>query len=108
MKSMVQKQKKKGYSKSMTEVLESIPLDSVVEHLTDDIASGPLLEILFEDVWILAEEDVFGCWTGLRRKNGEEVHGPIYPLGGTTFYTGARVCGCKACQEHVEAKFKKN
>lgn len=92
----------------MIEVLETVPPDPVVDRPTDDIASGPLLEILFEGVWILAEEDVFGCWTGLRRKNGEDVHGPIYPLGGKTFYTGARVCGCKACQEHVEAKFKQN
>jgi len=92
----------------MIEVLESVPFEQPQGRLTDDIASAPLLEIQFEDVWILAEEDVFGSWTGLRRKNGEEVHGPIYPLGGKTFYTGSRVCGCKACQEHVEAKFKKN
>ena len=55
----------------MTEVLESIPIDPIVEHPTDDIAAGPLLEIMFEGVCILAEEDVFGCWTGLRMKNGE-------------------------------------
>lgn len=92
----------------MIEVLESVPFEQPQGRLTDDVASGPLLEILFEGTWILAEDDVFGCWTGLRRKNGEEIHGPIYPLGGKTFYTGARVCGCKACQEHVEAKLKKN
>jgi len=104
----MQKQKKKEYNEAMIEVLETVPAGPVVGHPTDDIASGPLLEILYEDVWVMAEEDVFGCWTGLRRKNGEEVHGPIYPLGGKTFYMGARVCGCKACQEHVEAKLKKN
>ena len=104
----MQKQKKKRYNKSMIEVLESIPFDLKVDRPTDDVAAGPLLEILFEGAWIFAEEDVFGCWTGLRRRNGDEVHGSIYPLGGKTFYTGARVCGCVACQEHVEPKFRKN
>ena len=92
----------------MIDALEPVSFDPNVEQPTDDIASGPLLEILFEGVWILSEEDIFGCWTGLRRKNGEEIHGPIYPLGGKTFYTGARVCGCRSCQEHVEPKFRKN
>lgn len=92
----------------MIEVLESVPFEQPADRPTDDVAGGPLLEILFEGLWVMAEEDVFGCWTGLRRKNGEEVHGPIYPLGGKTFYTGARVCGCSTCQEQVEPKFRKN
>lgn len=75
---------------------------------TDDISSEPILEILYGEAWIVTGADIFDSWTGLRRKNGSEFHGSVVPLGTTTIHTGARVCGCSVCQEHVEAKFKKN
>ena len=91
------------------ELLESTPaFDNLPETPTDDVAAGPLLEVKVNKSWVETTEDVFRSWTGLRRVNGEEHHGDVFPLGSDKLYTGARVCPCRTCQGSVEPKFKKN
>jgi len=80
---------------------------SVLVRSTDDISQQDLLEVKMGTTWVLVESDIFGSWTGLRRVNGVEHHGPVtYIEGG--LYRGTRVCGCGLCEVHVEPKFKKN
>jgi hypothetical protein len=95
------------------EALDTIPIELLSKGPpTDDIASGPILEVDADGVWIEVEPVVFEAWTGHRRKNGEEYHGFIVPLNGpqdgSIKYTGARACGCKTCQASVEPKFRVN
>lgn len=59
--------------------------------------------------WIEVTEDLFRSWTGLRRVNGEDYHGPIYNFGSDdVVYSGARTCGCSVCQSTVTAVLKVN
>jgi hypothetical protein len=95
------------------EALDTIPIELLPKGpLTDDIASGPILEVDAAGVWIEVESNVFDAWTGYRRKNGEEYHGRVIPLDspqdGSVTYTGSRACGCKTCQASVEPKFRTN
>lgn len=91
------------------EVLESIPeIDSVPLVPTDDVAGEPLLEVKTGGIWVATSEDIFRSWTGPRRINGDEHHGPIYALGTQTLYTGARICACRECQSTVDHKHRKN
>jgi hypothetical protein len=90
-------------------------LDKITEELlppfvpTDDIITTPILEVLVKDSWVVTDEDIWKAWTGLRRINGEEYHGDVNPIAAPTqTWTGPRVCGCKACQVHVEAKHRPN
>lgn len=74
---------------------------------TDDISTTPVLEIELSGQWVLVDSELFGSWTGFRRLNGSDHHGPVnYIEGG--LYRGSRSCSCPLCQEHVEPKFKKN
>lgn len=77
---------------------------------TDDIRP-PVLEIKLDRMWIEVDEETWRSWTGLRRVNGTDHHGPVYsfltPEGAPPF-TGKRVCGCAACQEHVEPRHRLN
>ena len=91
------------------EVLESIPeIDTPPLVPTDDVAGEPLLEVKTGGIWVATSEEIFRAWTGQRRINGDEHHGPVYSLGTEIMYTGARVCACKDCQSTVESKHKKN
>ena len=62
----------------------------------------------FEKAVVVPTDDIFRSWTGERRINGDEHHGPVYALGSDVPYTGSRVCGCSECQSHVEPRFRKN
>lgn len=94
-------------AKETAEMFEKIERTILGQRPTDDIAVGDIREIDFNGKWMLADEDIFRSWTGLRRINGADHHGSVsYVEGG--LYTGARSCGCKTCQEHVEPKFRKN
>ena len=75
---------------------------------TDDIATEPITEVKVGPSWIEVTDDIFRSWTGERRINGDEHHGPVYALGSDVPYTGSRVCGCSECQSHVEPRFRKN
>jgi hypothetical protein len=93
------------------EALDTIPIVTNCA-TTDDIASGPILEVNIVDTWVEVDEKTFTALTGFRRKNGEEYHGIVIPLGGnlssTPPYTGARACLCKTCQSTVESRFQAN
>lgn len=94
------------------ELLDTIPITTRCNILTDDIAPGPILEVNIMDTWAEVDEKTFTAWTGFRRKNGEEYHGVVIPLGGSLNsalpYTGARACFCKICQSTVESQFRAN
>ncbi len=76
---------------------------------TDDIITTPILEVLVKDSWVATDEDIWKAWTGLRRVNGEEYHGDVNPISTPEkIWTGSRVCSCKTCQVHVEAKHRPN
>lgn len=77
----------------------------------DDSIGDAIYQVKLKDDWVETTESIFRSWTGLRRINGEDHHGPIYNFGTDEAlgpYTGNRACGCSACQAHTEAKFKKN
>jgi hypothetical protein len=93
----------------LIELLESTPdLEKPFAPPTDDIATGPILEVQANANWVETSEDVFRAWTGGRRINGEEHHGPVYAFGTDTVYTGGRVCGCRTCQATVAPQHRKN
>jgi hypothetical protein len=101
------------YTKTMDilTALDTIPVATRCT-TTDDIASGPVLEIHMLDVWVEVDEKTFTAWTGFRRKNGEEYHDIVIPLGANSpsdpVYTGARACLCPTCQSTVEPKLRAN
>lgn len=77
----------------------------------DDSIGTIIYQVKYGEDWIETTESIFRSWTGLRRINGDDHHGPVYNFGAEapiTPYTGNRTCGCLTCQMHVEAKYKKN
>lgn len=74
---------------------------------TDDVSQTSVLEVKMGSTWVLVESDIFDSWTGLRKINGEDYHGPVSYLEGGV-YRGARVCGCDVCQSETDPKHKKN
>jgi len=77
----------------------------------DDSIGQKILQVSLgeNDTWIEVTEDLFKSWTGLRRINGEDYHGPIYNLGSNdVVYSGSRTCGCSICQSTVTAVLKVN
>lgn len=77
----------------------------------DDSIGDVIYQVKYGEDWIETTEAIFRSWTGLRRVNGDDHHGPVYNFGTDDKiipYTGNRTCGCEACQVNVEAKFKKN
>lgn len=75
----------------------------------DDSIGNRILQVYAESSWVETTEDIFRSWTGLRRINGEDYHGPIYGFGSiddSVTYAGHRTCACKVCQQYVEPKFK--
>ena len=52
--------------------------------------------------------DVFAAWTGPRRLNGEDHHGPIYNLGTQVPYDGPRHCPCHTCEAGASPIHRKN
>jgi hypothetical protein len=77
----------------------------------DDSIGEKVLQVMHGEEWIEVTETVFRSWTGLRRINGEDHHGPVYSLGtldNLKPFAGSRSCGCRVCQEHVQPHLKKN
>jgi len=58
--------------------------------------------------WYPADEDTWRSWTGLRRRDGEEHHGPIYVRGTTSVWDGRRDCACPRCSETVTPALRHN
>ena len=76
--------------------------------LTDDVASEDVLEVMYDGVWVLAAPDLWDSWTGLRRRNGSDHHGPVRHLGADTLWQGSRVCPCATCQSGVAPSLRYN
>lgn len=85
-----------------------LDLVSPEREFTDNIATEPVLQVLYHDTWVAVDEETFDSWTGLRRKNGEDYHGAIRVFGSNVKYTGVRSCGCRVCEQDVSPKFKMN
>lgn len=85
-------------------------LYAAAEQPWDTRPAGHHLEV--EDTpgnWITAvSRDEWSAWTGRRRWNGVEYHGPVTYLGTTNPYRGPRVCSCPRCQSTVEAPLRPN
>lgn len=89
---------------------EELGLKSPVRKFDDSIGDV-VYQVKYGEDWIETTETIFRSWTGLRRINGDDHHGPVYNFGtdeSIAPYTGIRTCGCLVCQTHVEAKYKKN
>lgn len=70
---------------------------------TDTVNPEPLLEAMMPDgEFFVAPPEVWDCWTGLRRRNGEDYHGPVYFTGTRTIYTGRRTCSCPTCEASIQ------
>lgn len=83
----------------------------VAPHRTfDDSPGEKVLQVKLSDSWVEVTDSIFRSWTGDRRINGEDFHGPVYNFKDESnkVYTGFRSCGCKVCQENVEPVFKMN
>jgi hypothetical protein len=89
---------------------EKLKITSPKRNFDDSIGQKVLQVSLSEsDTWIEVTEDLFRSWTGLRRINGEDYHGPIYNFGSEdSVYSGSRSCGCSVCQSTVTAALKVN
>lgn len=78
-------------------------------NLTDTANTEPLLETMMPDgEFFVAPPEVWDSWTGLRRRNGEDYHGPVYFAGTRTTYTGHRMCSCPTCSETTLPHLKHN
>lgn len=77
--------------------------DSIGDRVLQVSATNP-------EKWVEVSETIFRSWTGFRRINGEDYHGPVYVFrqSDETIYQGARSCGCNVCQENVSAALKVN
>lgn len=76
---------------------------------TDDIIIDPILEVQVNGSWVATDKDIWDAWTGLRRINGEEHHGPVHPITRPEkIWSGSRVCPCKTCQAHAEPRYRPN
>lgn len=89
---------------------DELGLKSPVRKFDDSIGTI-IYQVKYGEDWIETPETIFRSWTGLRRINGDDYHGPVYNFNADETgmpYTGNRTCGCMICQVDVEAKFKKN
>lgn len=80
---------------------KSLPLPPTT--VSDTLAAEPALEVGIATLrgtteWLATTEAVWTSWTGLRRRDGEEWHGPVYGMDGGGLYDGPRGCPCGACQ----------
>jgi hypothetical protein len=85
----------------------------VVDHLVQmtgrDEMTGPVYEILSGKRWFPVTKALWTGWTGLRRLNGEEHHGPITYLDSPgRAYHGKRTCGCGVCEVGLPPSLRKN
>lgn len=74
----------------------------------DSLLPNPLYEVALGNTYTTTSHDVFQAWTGPRRLNGQDYHGPIFNLGTNLPYDGPRHCGCSACETNTHPSAKKN
>ena len=83
----------------------------VPDRIFDDSVGNTVYQVQCSSEWIEVTEAIFRSWTGLRRVNGEDHHGPVYKFGvagESKPYTGSRSCGCSICQTTVVPELKVN
>lgn len=68
----------------------------------------PYYEVGIGSTFTPTTPEVFDAWTGPRRLNGLDHHGPIFHLGTDVQYAGPRHCGCPACESGIDPTAKKN
>jgi len=94
----------KSMAETLLQLASAVPLPQ-----DDELVPSLSMEIMAGDEYVAAAPEVWRAWTGQRRLWGQEYHGPVYPLGKDDMpWTGARVCGCKTCQEHVLPALRPN
>ena len=89
--------------------LKLLPLPNT--RIPDTLATDPTWEVGLSTlhpstVWLATNETSWRSWSGPRRRNGEDHHGPVYALDGTAIYTGLRECSCSTCQATVTASLR--
>jgi len=82
--------------------------DALFPHHTDDVSSSHIYEVEFEDSYMDVDESIFTSWTGARRLDGSNYHGPIYNMGTSTLYTGPRACSCSICSATTAPEHRSN
>lgn len=87
---------------------------AIHEHISlwnDTIIPVEMYEIDVEGKWSIVDKEIFRSWTGPRRFQGKEIHGPVYNYKSpddSQPFEGKRLCQCSECQAHVALKFKSN
>jgi hypothetical protein len=80
------------------------------EVFSDDLdLSQSKLEIYLEDKWVSVDERLWRAYTGFRRIDGTEYHGPIYGYDTRAIWTKIRRdCPCNKCQSLIAGEFRLN
>lgn len=87
---------------SMIDELASAMVQPPPTRPTDEIRSGPVLQIDVKGAWTEVTRDVWNAWTGRRMLDGEEFHGPVFGFGTTQVARDVhRMCACKTCQDSI-------
>ena len=89
--------------------LKLLPLPNA--RIPDTLATDPTWEVGISTlqpstVWLATNETSWRSWTGPRRRNGEDHHGPVFARDGDAVYTGLRECSCSTCQATVTASLR--
>jgi len=77
----------------------------------DTLATEPAWEVGLATLrgrteWLATDEATWTSWTGLRRRDGEDHHGPVLLAESSAAYAGPRECACSACQATVAAELR--
>jgi len=75
---------------------------------SDAALPNPFYEVGLGESFVQTTSDVFDAWTGPRRLNGQDHHGPVYHLGTRTIYDGPRHCHCPTCEATASPIYRKN
>lgn len=60
----------------------------------------PTYEVWIDDQWFRVSDWIWRSWTGRRRFEGVDVHGPVFTLGTNDIGTKSiRVCDCVNCND---------
>jgi len=85
-----------------------LPTLDITDPPADAALPTPLYEVGIAETYTQTSPDVFDAWTGPRRLNGQDYHGPVFTLGANLPYEGPRHCGCPSCETNTHPTAKKN
>lgn len=97
---------------ALKELLANMQYDPGI--IFPESACGTVRDTIYEveenAAWLEVPKSVFMAWTGCRRTNGVDFHGPVYSIDAkqTAPWAGGRACSCTTCQEHVLPQFRPN